>query len=63
LSRQERDALRALLHNCATLGWRSQTRGRDRFAEHVLGRIGHVAGLDPVLGGKLRASYDAIDWS
>ena len=55
LSRRERDALRALLHNCATLGWRSQSRGRERFAEHVLGRIGHVAGLDPVLGAKLRA--------
>lgn len=63
LSRRERDALRALLHNCATLGWRSQSRGRARFAEHVLGRIGHIAGLDPVLGAKFRASYDAIDWS
>jgi RNA-directed DNA polymerase len=63
LGRRERDALRALLHNCATLGWRSQSRGRERFAAHVLGRIGHVAGLDPVLGAKLRASYDAIDWS
>jgi len=62
LSRRERDALRALLHNCATLGWRSQSRGRERFAEHVLGRIGHITGLDPVLGAKLRASYDAIDW-
>ena len=63
LSRRERDALRALLHNCATLGWRSQARGRERFAEHVLGRIGHITGLDPVLGAKLRVSYDAIDWS
>jgi RNA-directed DNA polymerase len=63
LSRRERDALRALLHNCATLGWRSQSRGRARFPAHVLGRIGHVAGLDPVLGAKLRAAYDAIDWS
>ena len=62
LSRHERDALRALLHNCATYGWRSQTRGRERFAEHILGRIGHITGLDPVLGAKLRVSYDAIDW-
>ena len=63
VSRPERDALRALLHNCQVHGWRSQTRGRDNFAAHVLGRIGHVSGLDPVFGAKLRASYDRIDWS
>jgi hypothetical protein len=61
LSRRERDSLRALLHNCATRGWRSQSRGRERFPAYVLGRIGHVAGLDPVFGAKLRAAYDAID--
>ena len=63
LSRPERDALRAVLHNCATKGWRSQTRGRDDFSAHLLGRIGHAAGLDPVLGARLRASYDRIDWT
>lgn len=63
LSRPERDALRALLHNCATRGWRTQARGRDDFAAHVLGRIAHVAGLDPAFGAKLRARYDAIDWT
>ena len=63
LVRSERDALRALLHNCATHGWRSQARGHDAFPDHVLGRIGHVAGLDPVLGAKLRAAYDRIDWT
>jgi hypothetical protein len=63
IGRRERDALRALLHNCATLGWRSQARGRDGFAGHVLGRIAQVGGLDPVLGAKLRAAYDAIDWT
>jgi hypothetical protein len=62
-NRHERDALRALLHNCATSGWRSQARGREDFPAHVLGRIGHVIGLDPQLGQKLRARYDAIDWS
>jgi hypothetical protein len=38
LPRPERDALRALLHNCARHGWRSQTRGRDpvTFRDHVL---------------------------
>jgi hypothetical protein len=63
LSRPERDALRALLHNCATRGWRSQARGRDDFPAHLLGRIGHLAGLDAALGAKLRARYDAIDWT
>jgi RNA-directed DNA polymerase len=63
LSRPERDALRALLHNCATHGWRSQARGRENFPAHVLGRIGHLTGLDPSLGVKLRDRYDLIDWS
>lgn len=63
LPRPERDALRAMLHNCAVHGWRSQARGRERFPEHVLGRIGWASGLDPVFGTRLRASYDAIDWS
>jgi len=63
LSRPERDALRALLHNCAVHGWRSQARGRDGFPAHVLGRIGHLSGLDPVLGAKLRDRYDRIDWT
>jgi hypothetical protein len=63
LSRPERDALRALLHNCAVHGWRSQARGRDGFPDYVLGRIGHAAGLDPALGAKLRSRYDLIDWT
>jgi len=63
LSRPERDALRALLHNCAVHGWRSQARGREGFPAYLLGRIGHVAGLDPVLGAKLRSRYDLIDWT
>jgi RNA-directed DNA polymerase len=63
LPRPQRDALRALLHNCAVSGWRSQARGRENFADHVLGRIAWVNGLDPVLGARLRTRYDAIDWS
>jgi hypothetical protein len=63
IPRPERDALRALLHNCAVHGWRSQARGRERFPEYVLGRISWVAGLDPTLGAKLRSGYDSIDWT
>jgi hypothetical protein len=63
LPRPERDALRALVHNCAVYGWRSQSRGRDQFRAHVLGRISWAAGLDPGFGARLRVAYDAIDWS
>lgn len=62
-ARRERDALRALLHNCAVHGWPSQARGIDEFPAHVLGRISWIAGLDPRFGAKLRAAYDALDWS
>jgi RNA-directed DNA polymerase len=63
LPRPERDALRALVHNCATRGWRSQSRGRAQFRAHVLGRISWAAALDPEFGARLRVAYDAVDWS
>lgn len=63
LARPARDELRAILHNCAVHGWRSQTRGRDDFPEHLRGRIAWAAGLDPVLGAKLLRAYERVDWS
>jgi RNA-directed DNA polymerase len=65
LPRRERDALRALLHNCATHGWAGQTRGHDpaTFRDHVLGRVAWAASLDPALGARLAALADRIDWS
>jgi hypothetical protein len=63
LPRTERDALRATLHNCAIHGWRTQTRGRPDFADHLRGRIAWAAGLDPALGAKLLTAYDRVDWS
>ncbi|MCF6744518.1 RNA-directed DNA polymerase [Blastococcus sp. KM273128] len=65
LPRRERDALRALLHNCATRGWASQLRGRDpaTFREHVLGRVAWAASVDPASGARLRELADRIDWS
>jgi RNA-directed DNA polymerase len=65
LPRRERDALRALLHNCATSGWAGQTRGRDpaTFRDHVLGRVAWATSLDPVFGARLAALADRVDWS
>jgi hypothetical protein len=65
LPRAERDALRALLHNCAVHGWASQVRERDpaTFREHVLGRVAWAASLDPAQGERLRALAARIDWS
>jgi hypothetical protein len=65
LPRRERDALRALLHNCATHGWAGQTRAADpaTFRDHVLGRVAWAASLDPVLGERLSALAARIDWS
>ncbi|WNV77127.1 reverse transcriptase family protein [Geodermatophilus sp. DSM 44513] len=65
LPRPERDALRALLHNCARHGWAGQTRGHDpaTFRDHVLGRVAWAASLDPVLGARLQGLAARIDWS
>jgi hypothetical protein len=65
LPRPERDALRALLHNCATHGWTTQVRDRDpeTFRDHVLGRVAWAASVDPVFGTRLRAQAARIDWT
>lgn len=65
LPRPERDALRALLHNCATHGWRSQVRDRDpaTFRDVVLGRVAWASSVDPVLGARLSALAGRIDWA
>ena len=64
LPRPERDALRALLHNCAVSGWASQVRDRDpaTFRDHVLGRVAWASSVDPVLGARLRELAARIDW-
>ena len=65
LARPERDALRALLHNCATRGWTTQVRDRDpaTFRDHVLGRVAWASSIDRDLGARLRVLADRIDWS
>jgi RNA-directed DNA polymerase len=65
LPRRERDALPALVHNCATHGWAGQTRGHDpaTFNDHVLGRGAWATSLDPAWGARLSALADRIGWS
>lgn len=63
LPRGERDALRAILHNCARHGWRTQARGRLDFADHLRGRIAWAAGIDPVFGARLLTAFEQVDWS
>ena len=61
--RDEFDALKATLHNCATLGPAGQDRrGLPDFRAHLLGRIAHVASLNPDRGRRLRAMFDRIRW-
>ncbi len=63
LPREDRDALRALLHDCAVHGWASQVRDRDpaTFRDHVLGRVARASSVDPVLGNRLRGLAARID--
>ncbi|TWH71870.1 reverse transcriptase family protein [Modestobacter roseus] len=65
LPRTDRDALRALLHNCAVHGWRSQVRDHDpaTFRDHVLGRVAWAASIDPAFGVRARRLADRIDWT
>lgn len=64
ISREEYDRLKAILHNCVKLGPKSQNRNaHPHFADHLLGRVAHVASLNPARGEKLRAIYAKINWS
>jgi hypothetical protein len=59
--RAEFDTLKAILTNCSRHGPASQNRdSRSNFRAHLLGRIAHVAQLNPARGAKLRAIFDRI---
>jgi RNA-directed DNA polymerase len=63
IDRAEYDRLKALLTNCRRHGAKSQNRdSHDDFAQHVLGRIGHVKHLNPHKGDKLLGMFRLIDW-
>lgn len=64
VSRAEFDRLKAILTNCLRHGPASQNReAHPAFAAHLLGRIGHLASVNPGRGMKLRSLYQQIDWS
>ena len=61
--RAEFDALKATLRNCARRGPAGEDRGGGGdFRAHLLGRIAHVAMLNPDRGRRLRALFDRIAW-
>jgi hypothetical protein len=64
VSRREFDRLKAILTNCIRRGASTQNHERhEHFAASLLGRIAHVAQLNPARGEKLRALYAQIDWN
>ena len=64
VSRSEVDVLRAILHNCLRDGPSAQNReDRVGFDLYLAGRIAWVAQHDPRRGARLRAQFDAIDWT
>ncbi len=63
LSRKDRDALKALLHNCVTKGPASQNRdAHPDFQAYLLGKLSHLSYLNPASGEKLRRIFDEIVW-
>ncbi|MGE5195210.1 MAG: reverse transcriptase family protein [Deltaproteobacteria bacterium] len=62
--RRDYDTVKAILTNCVRRGPSTQNHERhEKFATHLLGRIAHVAQLNPARGAKLRALYAQIDWN
>jgi RNA-directed DNA polymerase len=61
--RADYDRLKATLTNCARHGAAGQNReGRDKFREHLSGRIAFVESVRPEKGRKLREIFARIAW-
>ena len=61
--RDDFDALKATLHNCLRHGPTGQNRAEHPdFRAHLLGRIAHIATLNPDRAGKLKAVFDRVAW-
>ena len=64
ISRDDFDALKAILHNCVKLGPASQNREQHaNFRAHLLGRISYVAQIHPQRGMRLHKMFEAINWA
>jgi RNA-directed DNA polymerase len=64
LARRDHDRLKAVLTNCVRHGAGSQNReGHADFRAHLRGRVAWLESVAPARGAKLRALFDAIDWS
>lgn len=65
LSRRDRDALKATLHNCRVHGWRTQLRDEpaEGFRDRLTGRVAWLAALDPARGRRLLTELAAVDWT
>jgi hypothetical protein len=63
VSRSDYDGLKAALHNCVKHGPGGQDRlETSDFRAHLLGRISHVASLNPGRGRKLVSLFEQIRW-
>ena len=58
------DRLKAVLTNCQRHRADGQNRdGHTDFRAHLQGRVAWAESVAPTRGAKLRALFDAIDWS
>jgi retron-type reverse transcriptase len=63
ISRDDFDALKAVLFNCVRHGPAEQNRaGVADFPRHLDGRVSWVEQVNPARGAKLRALFDRIAW-
>ena len=64
VARRDFDVLKAILTNCIRRGPSTQNHDRhEKFAAHLLGRIGHVSQLNRARGERLLTLFRQIDWN
>lgn len=62
--REDRDQLRAVLHEARLRGPEAANRyEHPNFRDHLHGRITWVESVNPTQGRRLRAQFDAISWT